>query len=511
MTKDAEVDMKDVELNEVDPEKQPMTGGDTGNGDASSPLTEKNGSVKVKIPEENESKFTGLSKEELLKVAGTPGWIRARWALLILFWLGWIGMLAGAVVIIVQAPRCKPLPEMNWWNDGPLYQIGDVSAFTENSDLKGLEKKIEDVVKLKVKGLIIGPIHVSNADKHEDLNLKEISSDIGNLDDFKNVISAVHKKGVSVVLDLTPNYKGTDLWFQNRSDIFPLVLEQVESASDFWLQNDVDGILLHGVEQIATADSFWTKISDTVKNHTKEEKKKILIGVTNAQSAEDVSKQMNRTGVDLLLSDVLKLNSGTMTSQVIESLYSDHNTTQLAWNIGDRVRGHLASIVGSGCVKLSQLLLLTLPGTPVFNYGDEIGLGDNEYKYPKMIWLNAINESDKEEKEQKSSLKSFFTTLSEYRGKERSLMHGEYFPLNSSDSTMAYLRKWDQSERYIVALNWHTSLSFTLQLTQKELPETATIVVSTDAKELPVDTSVNLAELKLGPQQAVLLKFPYTP
>lgn len=35
-----------------------------------------------------EAKFTGLSKEELLKVAGSPAWVRTRWALLLLFWLG---------------------------------------------------------------------------------------------------------------------------------------------------------------------------------------------------------------------------------------------------------------------------------------------------------------------------------------------------------------------------------------------------------------------------------------
>lgn len=72
MTKDTEVDMKDVELNEMDQEKRPITGG-AGNGEAGSPTgTEKNGSIKVKIPEEIETKFTGLSKEELLRVAGTP-------------------------------------------------------------------------------------------------------------------------------------------------------------------------------------------------------------------------------------------------------------------------------------------------------------------------------------------------------------------------------------------------------------------------------------------------------
>lgn len=63
--------MKDVELNEVDPEKQPMT---AANGDASSGLAVKNGIVKIKIPDEKASKFTGLSKEDLLKVAGSPGY-----------------------------------------------------------------------------------------------------------------------------------------------------------------------------------------------------------------------------------------------------------------------------------------------------------------------------------------------------------------------------------------------------------------------------------------------------
>ncbi len=63
-------------------------------------------------------------------------WVRTRWALLVLFLLGWLGMLAGAIVIIVQAPRCKPIPEMNWWNEGPLYQISDVNEFSENG-LKG--------------------------------------------------------------------------------------------------------------------------------------------------------------------------------------------------------------------------------------------------------------------------------------------------------------------------------------------------------------------------------------
>lgn len=64
-------------------------------------------------------------------------WVRTRWFLLILFWLGWLGMLAGAIVIIIQAPRCKELPEMNWWNEGPLYQIRNMEAFAGAKGLAG--------------------------------------------------------------------------------------------------------------------------------------------------------------------------------------------------------------------------------------------------------------------------------------------------------------------------------------------------------------------------------------
>ena len=91
MSQDTEVDMKEVELNELEPEKQPMN---AASGAANAVVvaggTEKNGLVKIKVADDEadaaaEAKFTGLSKEELLKVAGSPAWVRTRWALLLLF------------------------------------------------------------------------------------------------------------------------------------------------------------------------------------------------------------------------------------------------------------------------------------------------------------------------------------------------------------------------------------------------------------------------------------------
>lgn len=52
-----------------------------------------------------------MTKEELLKYANDPFWVKLRWILFILFWGVWIAMLAGAISIIVFAPKCAaPTP-----------------------------------------------------------------------------------------------------------------------------------------------------------------------------------------------------------------------------------------------------------------------------------------------------------------------------------------------------------------------------------------------------------------
>uniref|UniRef100_A0A7P0TAT7 Solute carrier family 3 member 2 n=1 Tax=Homo sapiens TaxID=9606 RepID=A0A7P0TAT7_HUMAN len=205
MSQDTEVDMKEVELNELEPEKQPMN---AASGAAMSLAgAEKNGLVKIKVAEDEAeaaaaAKFTGLSKEELLKVAGSPGWVRTRWALLLLFWLGWLGMLAGAVVIIVRAPRCRELPAQKWWHTGALYRIGDLQAFQGHGagNLAGLKGRLDYLSSLKVKGLVLGPIHKNQKDDVAQTDLLQIDPNFGSKEDFDSLLQSAKKKnGVSLL------------------------------------------------------------------------------------------------------------------------------------------------------------------------------------------------------------------------------------------------------------------------------------------------------------------------
>ncbi|XP_061664641.1 solute carrier family 3 member 2a [Syngnathoides biaculeatus] len=501
-------DMKDVELNELDPEKQPMT------GDGQAVGGEKNGSVKVKVPEE-EVAFTGLSKEELMKVAGTPGWVRTRWVLLILFWLGWVGMLAGAIAIIVQAPRCKPIPEMNWWNEGPLYQIADVEAFADG--LAGVEKKLDDINKLKVKGLVLGPFHTVQADQRSTLNLKEIDPTQGSEKDLLAVVDKAHKKGISVVLDLTPNYLGASPWF-STSDLSD-VMDSVQDAAEHWFRLGVDGIKIADLPAAAKAVDLSQLMAAIQGNATEEEtKKKMLMGVTEGVSAVELSQLLNTSSVSLVLSDLLSAKlGGAERIHALDTLHSQQRN--VAWGLGAARREQLSKRAASrALIRLYQLLLFTMPGTPVFSYGDDIGLKMEGEKSPKMIWDlekeagAAVNETTEAEREEYVAVRKWFKSLSDLRGKERSLLHGDYYPLQSSASSLAFLRLWDQSERFVTAVNWGNA-SETLQLKMAptegvELPTSATVKLSTDP-EMEPESTVDLVKIALGPGQGVLLQFPY--
>ncbi|KAA0723071.1 Transcriptional-regulating factor 1 [Triplophysa tibetana] len=91
---------------------------------------------------------------------------------------------------------------------------------------------------------------------------------------------------------------------------------------------------------------------------------------------------------------------------------------------------------------------------------------------------------------------------------ERAFLHGECINLNSSDSSLAFLRLSDQIEHFITAINWG-NYTVPLMLTNSSLPAQAQVRICIDITNLAVDSMVSLNKFQLGPQQAVLLSFPY--
>lgn len=173
--------------------------------------------------------FVGLKKEDLQKFASDPYWVRLRIIFLVLFAVIWVAMLVAAIVIIVVAPKCPPRPDQEWWEAAVIYQLNPNSFLDANGDdgkgdLKGIEKKLGYIKDLKVTALNLGPIYPSpRKDFGYDIyDFKRVCDHYGTLDDFVELLVALHKQGMKLILDFIPNHTSLKHnWFvesRNNSD-----------------------------------------------------------------------------------------------------------------------------------------------------------------------------------------------------------------------------------------------------------------------------------------------------
>lgn len=125
----------------------------------------------------------------------------------------------------------------------------------------------------------------------------------------------------------------------------------------------------------------------------------------------------------------------------------------------------------------------------------------------------SVFSSPQGQNEDPSSLLSLFRRLSDQRGKERSLLHGDFHVLSSSPGLFSYVRHWDQNERFLVVLNFgDVKLSAMLGASalpaSARLPAQADLLLSTQPGR-EKGASLELGSLSLGPHEGLLLRFPY--
>ncbi|GAB1862767.1 alpha-glucosidase [Camponotus japonicus] len=170
-----------------------------------------NGDVKIDI-EPSKDTLAGMSKEELMKFANDPFWIRLRWGLFIFFWLLWAGMLAGAIAIVVIAPKCAAPEPKKLWEESPIIQL-DISDSPTN-DLKGLELILIDLKARHIKAISLSSIVKEDADGTTE-DFKALESKLGNISDLENLIKVATEKDQQIFLELDPNHSSVEHpWFK---------------------------------------------------------------------------------------------------------------------------------------------------------------------------------------------------------------------------------------------------------------------------------------------------------
>ncbi|MCU7551880.1 alpha-amylase family glycosyl hydrolase [Chitinophagaceae bacterium LB-8] len=163
------------------------------------------------------------------------------------------------------------------------------------------------------------------------------------------------------------------------------------------------------------------------------------------------------------------------------------------WVIGNHDRSRLIERIGDAQSKVAALLLLTLRGTPIMYYGDEIGMRNvpipkEEWQDPQGLlmpdknlsrdpqrtpmqwnvsahagfttgkpWLrldeNFLENNVELQKHDPNSLLCFYKRLIQLRQEEPSLQTGDYYPVITDNNTLAYIRRRKDEKAFLIVLN----------------------------------------------------------
>lgn len=466
--------------------------------DESAPLNDEKQEEDEAVTESD--RFTGLKKEELMEIANQPQWRRARWVLFVLFWILWIGMLVAAILLVWSAPKCKPTPTTQWYQDAVLYKA-DPKNFA--GDYKGMSKNMKYIKDMKTTLVLT------------DVMGNDMVTPLNNAADFNALVEAAHKDGVKVVVEMkvdslstsaslfnesqqvlcsnsatdvcsmfqwaaaasagfvqSASAKRTDNFYKGTADMATVNYASnysqnyLNSAIKAWLNRGVDGVLINDLAQVDT-QVVQSEFDAVNKMATEEKTYALFVEASDVTKSMEMSKQFSVAGN----SSVGVPNPVVVYKSLSGSDFKSFTSTVETLRTND-TRGFAAFQNDATVSEVNQSLALTLlnlglPGVPVMKSGEELG---SVSKYNKFTW-DSEKAHDKpvesvEVEESKFALdmvqnmvkKRVADTLSKpaLRYDTRD-MDTTFFFLNktvsASDDVIVYCRKWGKKPAVMVVSN----------------------------------------------------------
>jgi alpha-glucosidase len=150
---------------------------------------------------------------------------------------------------------------MTWWREAVFYQIYPRSFRDTDGDgigdLAGITSQLDYLVALGVDALWITPIYPSPMKDfgYDVADYCAVADVFGSLEQFDELVTAIHDRGLRVILDWVPNHTSADHpWFiEARSD-------RTSAARDFYVWRDPpsDGSLPNNWLRSWSDDPAWT-------------------------------------------------------------------------------------------------------------------------------------------------------------------------------------------------------------------------------------------------------------
>uniref|UniRef100_A0A914BUM8 alpha-glucosidase n=1 Tax=Acrobeloides nanus TaxID=290746 RepID=A0A914BUM8_9BILA len=259
-----------------------------------------------------------LTVEELNEYKNDPFWKKLRWILYLLFWLTWILMFVGAIIIIITSPGCAAIAT-KWWHSAIVYELWTPSFQDSNADgygdLSGISSRLNQLRKIGVNTVFPRPFIAVDESGLGAVDYTKIHDKIGSLDQAMSFIEELRSKGLKIVIDIpivatsidhdwfqrsakaslpensdfasyyywkrnvnpsdyVSEYKNLGIFYfhlQNRSDLAilnwksPHVSKDIKKALSFWIDKGVDGFHFGHVDFLARSPDGmqpdWPEIS----------------------------------------------------------------------------------------------------------------------------------------------------------------------------------------------------------------------------------------------------------
>ncbi|XP_077065089.1 amino acid transporter heavy chain SLC3A2 [Siphateles boraxobius] len=469
--------------------------GDPGYGSVSAraPFTDLDGSetVPLLIPEDQPQQYIWkpLSKEELEKCAGGPEWKKFRSRLVLCFWIVWLIMLGTAIAIIIQSPRTVS-PSLHWWQQGVFYRLQPALFMVADSDEVSPISRVSERLPY-LRSLGIGTVILEGFFRLDGspANLTEIDQSLGTLPQFTQLIIESRKAGVRVILDLCE----LDLFKQesgNDTKVWSGASENIQYSLRYWLEYGVSGF---GICDTDAAFSAKTLMEWNVLMHefsSQDDERILMVRQTNnTLPALKVSNiTVNGSLVELVTKSVIPPShhplSAAAVAEAMEASLQMPQEHWPSWTVGGRVQWELQRAI--------LVLIMTLPGTPVIKYGDEVNPIQEQLNQPLAL----------------------FQSLIQSRAREEALHFGRFtlLPFNGSMSSsgfnstvtpsLAFLRSWG-CVHFLVLFNLGSEPHTLDPDWAPSLPEGGVFVISTGLDRFG---PVSLRSIKMQPHEAIVIK-----
>lgn len=308
------------------------------------------------------------------------------------------------IAMICSLPKlCNP--EIPWYQGSVFYEIFPASFKSSSDksvgDLRGLIEKVQYFQNLSIGAIRLNSIFEAKNYPEDYKNIEtlmNISKELGTPEDLKLLAAELKSKNISLILDLplypfyqklepstmeNLNKSGSDI--RHLGDEYRRIERSIidnngiTNVLRFWLNHDVDGFYLKGLENFADDQYLMENIREWKTVLGKD--RILIINESLLDRVNDVLADEILENVDLV--DVfLDISNGTQSidHQIMKALNGKlkprENGPWIHWSLNGIDKRRMATSVNQNSSLAGVLMSLMLPGTPSIFYGDELSLGN---------------------------------------------------------------------------------------------------------------------------------------